>query len=241
MPILRPSTGQALCERYGDRAQFLQTFAVAEQYRHARVPERCVLGSAPSLAEVNEAYGAGTSEEWLLYQLADLAESVGAREKINRWQLKQLGRAFLLDYGWMKITDVELYMYRLKSGEYGHFYGTVDTQTILGNMKWFMEERNEYMYQAIKREEQEQREHMMDGTVTWEEYHEQNPDMKYNPIELMAEAARLQITVTELLVLKEEAEKLQITVTELLKRKRTAEKRGNITERRGNISTPLTP
>ena len=199
----------------------MKTFAVSEQYRHVSAPVRCVLGSAPTMNEVNAAYGVGTSEEWFLYQLIDLAECVGARDKINRWQLKQLGRSFLQDYGWMKVTDVELYMHRIKCGEYGRFYGTVDSQLILGNMKYFIQERNEIMDEVITREDRERREHMMDGTVTWDEYHEMHPDMKYNPLELMAKAARLQIKVTELLVFMEEAEALQIDVEELMKRKRT--------------------
>ena len=181
---MRPMSAQAVCERYGNRAQFLQTFAVAEQFRHTSVPERCVLGSAPTLSEVDAAYGEGTSVEWLLYQFTELAESVGARDKLNRWQMLQLSRSFTRDYGWMKVTDIELYLQRLKSGTYGHFYGTVDTQQILENVKWYIQERNYIMGEAIRREEQECREHMMDGAVTWEEYKALNPEAKYNPLEL---------------------------------------------------------
>ena len=189
MPALQQSSAQALCKRYGDRGRFLQTFGVVQQQRHASAPERCVLGTAPTLREVNEAYGQGTAEEWLLYQITDLSEFVGARDKMQPWKLKVLARNFVLDYGWLRVTDVELFMHRLKLGTYGHFYGTVDPQQLMGFMKPFMEERNAILAEAVEREERERREHLLDGCITWEEYHAMNPGQE-NPFEKLQKQAK---------------------------------------------------
>ena len=171
-----------MCERYGDRGRFLQTFGVVEQQRHASAPERCVLGTAPTLREVNEAYGQGTAEEWLLYQITDLSEFVGARDKMQPWKLKVLARKFMQDFDWFRVTDVELFMHRLKLGAYGHFYGSVDPQQLMAFITPFLKERNEIIAEAVKREERERREHLFDGCVNWEDYHRMYPDRE-NPFE----------------------------------------------------------
>jgi len=185
---LRQSSAQDLCERYGDRGQFLQTFAVVQQLRHVSAPERCVLGSAPKLQEVNDAYGQGTAEEWLLYQITDMSEFVGARDKMQPWKLKALARNFVLDYSWLRVTDVELFMHRLKQGAYGHFYGSVDPQRLMGCITPFLQERNGIIAEAVEREERERRKHLLDGCISWEEYHAQNPTW-VNPFEELRQLA----------------------------------------------------
>jgi len=95
------------------------------------------------LWDANNTYGAGTSEEWLIYQLSDLSEFTGVSKKINAPQISQMAQLMVGDYGYLKMTEVMLFLRRFKMGRYGTFYGNVDPIVIMSALGQFIvEERN---------------------------------------------------------------------------------------------------
>lgn len=163
-------------ERYGDREALLRTFHVSEQSRHAAYPMRCVTGTAPSLATVNEAYGKGTAEEWLTFQIVEFGELVGARDKLTPFQVKHLCRMILEDYAWLKLTDLELFLHHMKRGDYGRFYGTVDPQVFMQCFPMFLRDRNDILHEYYTEQERARIETEKAEAVTWEEYKAKHPD-----------------------------------------------------------------
>lgn len=143
-----------LQHKYGNRQRFLEIFHVTEQTKLTRDPERCYFGQAPTMGMVNTAYGKGTAQEWLTYQLTDLSEFSGAKEKITANQIKQLADIIATDYHWLKVSEVMLFFRQFKRGEYGKFYGAVDPLTITTALREFLRDRND----AYARHEQEERE-----------------------------------------------------------------------------------
>lgn len=136
------------------------------------------MGHAPELETVNSTYGRETAEEWLMFQIVEFCEFVGARDKLTPYQLTQLCRLFVMEYGWLKLTDVELFFSLMKKGEFGRFYGTVDPQMFMQCVLQYLRRRNEILAEYYEEEERKRREREMQGTVTWAQFRAQYPDIE---------------------------------------------------------------
>lgn len=145
--------------RYGKRSDFLQTFHYVKQEEFSSFPSRCFFGTAPQLSKVNKDYGKGTAEEWLTYQLTYVSEFCGAKEKLTRMQIEELSRVISRKYGWLNVAELMLFFQKLKEGEYGRFYGSVDPQSILIALstrflreRWYAHEEREQAIREMERE-----------------------------------------------------------------------------------------
>ena len=103
----------------------------------------CIFGNVPTLWEANNIYGKGTAEEWLVYQFSDLSEFAGVSKKINSQQLLQMAQLMVADFGYLKMTEVMLFIRHFKVGRYGTFYGNVDPLVIMDSVRKFLVERND--------------------------------------------------------------------------------------------------
>lgn len=92
---------------------------------------------------MNLAYGFGTAQEWLAYQITDLSEFSGARDKITDRQLDQIIQLITDDYGFLNMAEIMLFCRRFKRGLYDKFYGSVDPIAIMQGLNEFCRERNE--------------------------------------------------------------------------------------------------
>ena len=182
LPSPLSSEARAVTKRYGDRARFLATFHVDQQARHTTAPARCVCGTAPTLAQVNAAYGEGTAQEWLVYQIGEFVSFLSLNKDIESYQMKQLAKMVYNDYNWMKVTEIELFFYNMKRGRYEDFYGQFDTQRFMRCFEPFMRDLNEILDEEYQKEERARREHQFDGCVSWNEYLSTHPDAE-DPLE----------------------------------------------------------
>ena len=103
----------------------------------------CIFGNVPTLWAANNIYGKGTAEEWLVYQFSDLSEFAGVSKKINSQQLLQMAQLMVADFGYLKMTEVMLFIRHFKVGRYGTFYGNVDPLVIMDSVRKFLVERND--------------------------------------------------------------------------------------------------
>lgn len=133
----------AIRQRWETRQSLLQTFHVDKQVELTKSPERCYFTNAPTLWNVNIAYGFGTAQEWLAYQITDLSEFSGARDKITDRQLDQIIQLITDDYGFLNMAEIMLFCRRFKKGSYDKFYGSVDPIAIMKGLNEFVRERNE--------------------------------------------------------------------------------------------------
>lgn len=133
----------AIRQRWETRQSLLQTFHVDKQVVLSKSPERCYFTNAPTLWNVNLAYGFGTAQEWLAYQITDLSEFSGARDKITDRQLDQIIQLITDDYGFLNMAEIMLFCRRFKRGLYDKFYGSVDPIAIMQGLNEFCRERNE--------------------------------------------------------------------------------------------------
>ena len=114
--------------------------------------QRAILGTAPMLCVLDAAYGDGSAVTWLIPQLHNLCAAVGVKTKLDDNQLMQLATMIRTEFGYLKATEVMLFLYRLKGGHYGEFFGSVDIQRVMRALRGkFSDER----VKVIERHEEE--------------------------------------------------------------------------------------
>lgn len=168
------SSGNALRvtmhKRYGDREQFMLTFTSSHEAAYCRHVERCIFGSAPTLSQVNTAYGANTSAAWIITLLTDVSEFCGCKEKITREQTDTLADIIALNYGYLKVTEIMLYFWWFKSGRYGKFYGAVDPMVITTTLHNFIKDRNVLIARKESEDEERRQAEWKKNAVSYEDW-----------------------------------------------------------------------
>ena len=163
------------------------------QYKYCKDVDRCYIGKAPSLKVITEAYGEKTSFAWLQIQLRDLSEFAGCKDKLSIQQIEQTAKVIILEFGFMKATELMHFFILFKSGKFGKFYGSVDGLVITEALQEFREMRREKLWaleqkrQQIERAKQEA-EHARNA-MSFEEYQELKHlfNMGYEPWRIKAE------------------------------------------------------
>ena len=133
----------ATLQRWETRDSLLQTFRIAKQIELPNIPASCSSQNSPTLWTGNLAYGFVTSKDWLAYQITDLSEFSGAKDKITDRQLDQIIQLITDDYGFLNMAEIMLFSRRFKKGSYDKFYGSVDHIAIMHGLNVFCRERNE--------------------------------------------------------------------------------------------------
>lgn len=121
--------------------------------------DRAIFGTAPMLCVIDAAYGEGSAVTWLVPQLHNLCATVGVKTKLDDVQLRQLAVMIRDEFGYLKATEVMLFLYRLKAGHYGEFYGAVDVQRVMRALRGkFSEERSRHiqLHEAMEKDRQRQ-------------------------------------------------------------------------------------
>lgn len=144
-------------ELFGNSENFLCTFNPDMQFRYCKNIDRCYIGKAPSLKVISEAYGEHITETWLEIQLRDLSEFAGCKEKLSIQQIEQIAKIIILEFGFMKATELMHFFVLFKSGRFGKFYGAVDGLVITEALQEFRQMRNEKLWKLEQKREQEER------------------------------------------------------------------------------------
>lgn len=116
------------------------------------------MGWAPSLRVVNEAFGKGTVQSWLAFQLRDLSEFSGAKEKLGIGQIDDITEVIMSQYPFLKVTELMYFFLLFKSGKFGKFYGAVDGLAIMEALREFIDDRNDKIYRWNQEEERRKNE-----------------------------------------------------------------------------------
>lgn len=152
------SAALVLRSSYQDSAEFITTFAPKKQYAFCTEVKRCYMGKAPSLVVVNEAFGKGTAQSWLAFQLRDLSEFSGAKEKLGIGQIDDITEVIMSQFPFLKVTELMHFFLLFKSGKFGKFYGAVDGLAIMEALREFIDDRNDKIYRWRQEEERREKE-----------------------------------------------------------------------------------
>ena len=117
------------------------TFNKDLQPKIALHPERAYLGTAPSLNAIRLTYSNEVLIVWIMAQLEDVNDFVAIRDKMNIRQMEQIANIIATEYSFLKVSELHLFFYRFKAGQYGLFYGNIDPLKITQALIQFIEQR----------------------------------------------------------------------------------------------------
>lgn len=164
-------TVETLCRRWNNREVFMASMNPGVQTYAGKYPQRAFFGEAPTLTDINLAYGKQTSVLWLVPQLIDLSEYCGCREKLKDNMLEDLAKIISIEYHYFKTSELLLFFYWFKAGKYGRFYGSVDPMVITTALQDFVLDRRSAYAKRVQEEERKQREAWeKEERMTYEQY-----------------------------------------------------------------------
>lgn len=156
--------------RYGSIEDFLLTFSPDKQMTYCAYEDKCFFGTSPTLGKLNNAYGKNAASAWLVPQLVSLSEYCGCKDKLTDMQLRELAMIIATKYGYLKVTELMLFFYWLKSGIYGRFYGVIDPMVITTSLLSFIAVRSEIKTRKEQEEYERRMEESAKRAITHEEY-----------------------------------------------------------------------
>ncbi len=99
------------------------------------------LGKAPALSVVSNAFGENVTKSWLSYQLIDLSEFSGCKDKLTTFQVSSICEVIMSTWYYLTVVELMHFFLQFKAGKYGKFYGAVDGLAITESLRAFVEER----------------------------------------------------------------------------------------------------
>ena len=197
LPITSQKSLQAnrCIDRYGNESRFLSTFNPDKQYIYCKDIERCFTGTAPTLRIVAEAYKDKVAESWIAIQIKDLSEFAGCKDKLTTLQIDQIAKVILLNFSYLKVTEMMYFFVLFKSGRFGKFYGAVDGLVITEALQDFCQLRREklweYEQKRLRTEREREEKRKSENGITYQEWCEIKWlfNMGYEPERIRAELA----------------------------------------------------
>ena len=159
MPVVPSEKTYSVIRRYGDGESFAKTFNPSLQTICAQNIERSFLGDAPSLALLSQTYPNEQVNTWIIAHLMDLYKFAGVKEKPSFQQVLELAVMIRVEYYYFKASELLLFFFKLKSGEYGTFYGVVDPMVIMAALiefKAYRRHQREIYDREIQRKKREE-------------------------------------------------------------------------------------
>lgn len=129
--------------RYGTSKDFGETFSISNLNRFTLYPDRCCLGTAPSLYTMKAAYGDAYPIQWLMGMIISFSEYSGCKKKVSPFQAERLAYNIFSEYNFLKPTEIMLFFHQLECGYYGQVdWGTFDPIRIFSKIGLFLEYRH---------------------------------------------------------------------------------------------------
>lgn len=129
---------------------------------------------SPALSVIDAIYGRGSSIKWIIPQLENLCQFSGIKDKLNEFQYKEIAILIRQRYYYLKVSEMLLFFAKLKCGDFGQFYGSIDGMKIISALSKFVAWRNakidEYESEVAVRAEVDRR--SSEKTMTRDEYDE---------------------------------------------------------------------
>ena len=120
--------------------------------------ERSLMGDAPSIRQLMHTYQLDQLQVWMMAQLEDLNEYVGAKNKLEITQMEALANMIIVKSEYLKASEILLFFYKLKAGDFGGFYGAVDAMKVGEYLNAFMAWRSLELDKVQSKLHQQERE-----------------------------------------------------------------------------------
>ena len=163
-----------IVERYGDAHSFALAYNPSVQLKCAMNIERSLTGNVPTIRQLLHTYQMEHLQVWVMAHLEDLNEYAGVKNKMATAQMKALASMIIVKSDYLKASEILLFFYKLKAGDFGGFYGTVDPQKVGEYLNAFKGWRSLELDKVYSKQAQQQRERQrkewQETGITREEY-----------------------------------------------------------------------
>lgn len=143
------------------KEEFARAYNSKNMYAYAMSEERCHVGKAPTLFESAHQFGRETCLSFIDEVLLALVNFTAARIRLTTEQRHRLAWVVLTQFGWLRVTELLLFVVKAQAGEFGKFYNTIDPLDITAALqKWAAvcnRRRNEIRLAQVEQEREEQR------------------------------------------------------------------------------------
>ena len=160
--------------QYGDAHGFALTFNPSVQVKCALNIERSLMGNAPTIRQLLYTYELPHLQVWIMAHLQDLNEYVGVKNKMNINQMKELAQMIIVNSQYLMASEILLFFYKLKGGDFGGFYGAIDPLKVGEQLQAFKQWRSQELTRLKHKKEFEERERYriehQKHAITREEY-----------------------------------------------------------------------
>ena len=156
--------------KYPTVKEFLVATNPDRQLQICSNPEDCYFGNSPTLTSLNKLYGQGAAEVWLSAEVQEACLFMGIKEMPDINQTEKLVKIIALQYGYLKVDELQLFFFNFCSAKYRHFYGTFDPSIIILSLRDFLSDRSRAYEEREQRERDREREDWKKNAITYEEY-----------------------------------------------------------------------
>ena len=132
--------------------EFLNNYNSSFQTHLCSNPYDCWFGHYPTLADLNRHYKAEVAQMWIIEELTDISEYVGVKDKFTSHQLDSCAAVIYMNFYFLKISELMLFFFKFKSGQYEEFYGAVDPLAIVNSLWEFVRTTREAAMRQHKEE-----------------------------------------------------------------------------------------
>jgi hypothetical protein len=150
--------------------ELLIDYAPNKQVILCQDKELCYFGNSPTLADLNRDYDRLAAIAFLVPQLTNVAEFANCKTSFGEGQIRSCAEMIAAEYYYFKVTELMLFFYKFKAGEYGQFYGSVSPMTIMCSLKSFARDRNDAIFQHESKLREEESERNKKDAISAEEY-----------------------------------------------------------------------
>ena len=107
---------------------------------------------------------------WLSAEVQEACLYMGIKEMPDINQTEKLVKIITLQYGYLKVDELQLFFFNFCSAKYRHFYGTFDPSIIILSLRDFLNDRSRAYEEREQRERERQSEEWKKNAITYEEY-----------------------------------------------------------------------
>ena len=163
-----------ILSNYGDAHNFALVFNPSVQIMCAMNIERSLMGNAPTIRQLLHTYQLEHVQIWVMAHLEDLNEYAGVKNKMATNHIKELASMIIVKSSFLKASEILLFFHKLKAGDFGGFFGTVDPLKVGEYLNIFKNWRSVELDKVNNKTAQEKRERQHNewrrGGMTRDEY-----------------------------------------------------------------------
>ena len=100
-----------------------------------------VNGKVPSLGELNRNHGDKFTEAYIKLWLVNLNDALGLKRPLTESQMDETAMILAEDYKNLNIADINLIFKKMKTGEFGEYYESLNMAKVVSIFKNYFDER----------------------------------------------------------------------------------------------------